>query len=206
MARVCSGFSSYKPFVGSYLAAAGLYARLAEAALGMRRYEFAAEAAAVARDISRAASYFLLNQLPELYGGLQRDPTSFPVQYLGANVPQAWAAGTPFMLLQAMLGLQQDAPRGKLYVDPVLPDWLPDVTLTDLRLGRRRFDIRFWRDGKDTIFKVLIGKPDAVERMSIALSGSTPSLLSGPASFVHQEIALCAFSVAAASFPGRRPL
>jgi glycogen debranching enzyme len=141
-------------------------------ALGMRRYGYAAEAAAVARDISRAASHFLLNQLPELYGGLQRDPTSFPVQYLGANVPQAWAAGTPFMLLQAVLGLQQDAPRGKLYVDPALPDWLPDVTLTDLRLGRERFDIRFWRDGKDTVFEVLAGNPDAVKRMSIALSGS----------------------------------
>ena len=32
MAREYSGFSSYKPFVGSYLAAAGLYARFAEAA------------------------------------------------------------------------------------------------------------------------------------------------------------------------------
>jgi len=141
-------------------------------AMGMRRYGFFAESAAVARDVSGAASHFLLNQLPELYGGLQRDPTSFPVQYLGANVPQAWAAGTPFMLLQAMLGLQQDAPRGKLYVDPALPDWLPDVTLTDLRLGRRRFDIRFWREGKDTVFKVLAGKRDVVERTSIALSGN----------------------------------
>jgi glycogen debranching enzyme len=133
----------------------------------MRSYGFAAEAAAVARDISGAASHFLLNQLPELYAGLQRDPTSFPVQYLGANVPQAWAAGAPFMLLQAMLGLQQDAPRGKLYVDPALPDWLPDVTLTDLRLGRRRFDIRFRRDGKSTIFKVLKGNSDAVEHKTI---------------------------------------
>jgi glycogen debranching enzyme len=138
-------------------------------ALGMRRYGFAAEAAAIARDISRAASHFLLNQLPELYGGLQRDPTSFPVQYLGANVPQAWAAGTPFMLLQAILGLQQDAPGGKLYVDPALPDWLPDVTLTDLRLGRRRFDIRFWRDGKRTEFEVRNGRPDAVARLSMTL-------------------------------------
>ena len=141
-------------------------------ALGMRRYGFAAEAAAVARDISAAASHFLLNQLPELYGGLQRDPTSFPVQYLGANVPQAWAAGSSFLLLQAMLGLQQDAPRGKLYVDPALPDWLPDLTLTDLRLGRHRFDIRFWRDGNETVFKVLKGKSDAVERMSITSSAS----------------------------------
>src|SRR5499427_4621609 len=111
----------------------------------MRRYGFAAEAAAVARDISRAASHFLLNQLPELYAGLQRDPSNFPVQYLGANVPQAWSAGATFMLLQAMLGLQQDAPRGKLYVDPALPEWLPDVTLFGLRLAKRSFDIRFWR-------------------------------------------------------------
>jgi glycogen debranching enzyme len=141
-------------------------------ALGMRRYGFHAEAAAVARDISGAASHFLLNQLPELYGGLQRDPTNFPVQYLGANVPQAWAAAAPFMLLQAILGLQQDGPRGKIYVDPALPDWLPDVTLTDLRLGRRRFDIRFWRDGKDSLFEVLSGNANAVERKSIVISGS----------------------------------
>jgi hypothetical protein len=107
---------------------------------------------------------------------LQRDPTSFPVQYLGANVPQAWAAGTPFMLLQAMLGLQQDAPRGKLYVDPALPDWLPDVTLTDLRLGRRRFDIRFWRDGKETVFNVLKGKSDAVSIRSRFQIGSNSPL------------------------------
>jgi len=138
-------------------------------ALGMRRYGFAAEAAAVARDISRAASHFLLNQLPELYAGLQRDPTSFPVQYLGANVPQAWAAGSPFMLLQAMLGIQQDAPRGKLYVDPALPDWMPDVTLRDLRLGRQRLDVRFWRDGRDTAYEVLKGRRSAVVRKSIVM-------------------------------------
>jgi len=137
-------------------------------ALGMRRYGFAEEAAAVARDISGAASHFLLNRLPELYCGLQRDPTSFPVQYLGANVPQAWAAGAPFMLLQAMLGLQLDAPRGKLYVDPALPDWLPEVTLIDLRLERHRFNIRFWRDGKDTVFKVLKGELGMVERIDVA--------------------------------------
>jgi glycogen debranching enzyme len=136
-------------------------------ALGFRRYGFAAEAAALARDISGAASHFLLNQLPELYAGLQRDPTNFPVQYLGANVPQAWAAGTPFMLLQAMLGLQQDAPRGKLYVDPALPTWLPDVSLKDFRFGRRRLDLRFWRDGQTTKFEVLKGSRDAVEQASV---------------------------------------
>lgn len=141
-------------------------------ALGMKRYGFPREAALVARELSGAASHFLLNQLPELYGGLQREEDGFPVQYLGANVPQAWAAGTPFLLLQALLGLQQDAPRGKIYVDPVLPDWLPDITLMDLRLGRARFDIHFWRDGRETQFEVLEGDAAAVEKAALATLAS----------------------------------
>jgi glycogen debranching enzyme len=149
-------------------------------ALGMRRYGFAVEAAEVARQIISAAGHFRLNQLPELYAGLQRDRTTFPVQYLGANVPQAWAAGAPFVLLQAMLGLRQDAPRDMLYVDPALPDWLPDVTLTDLRLGRRRFTVRFWRQDKDTNFEVLSGESDAVERRSMMLTANAKQKPSRP--------------------------
>lgn len=137
-------------------------------AMGFRRYGFAAEAAAVARDISGAASHFQLNQLPELYAGLQREDCSFPVQYVGANVPQAWAAGAPFMLLQAMLGIELDAPRGKIYVDPALPDWLPDITLFDIRLGKREFDIEFQREGKETTFKVLRGDKKNVMRRDFA--------------------------------------
>jgi hypothetical protein len=77
-------------------------------------------------------------------------------------VPQAWAAGTPFVLLQAMLGILPDAPRGRLYVDPALPDWMPDVTLIDLRLGCKTMDLRFWRDGEQTRFEVLRGDASSV--------------------------------------------
>jgi hypothetical protein len=104
------------------------------------------------------------NQLPELYTTIDRDEESFPVQYLGANVPQAWAAGSVFALLQAILGFLPDAPRGRLYVDPVLPPWLPDLTVLDLHVGQRRFDIRFWREADGTQFEVLRGDPQAVKR------------------------------------------
>jgi len=124
-------------------------------ALGFKRYGFGAEAARVARDISEAASYFVSYRLPELYAGLPREPTNLPVQYLGANVPQAWASGSVFHLLQAILGLQADAPRGFLYVDPVLPDWLSDLTLQRIKVGKNRVDVRFWREGKDTRWDVL---------------------------------------------------
>ena len=73
-------------------------------ALGFKRYGFGAEAARIARDISEAASHFLSYQLPELYTTIDRDDKGFPVQYLGANVPQAWAAGSVFALLNAILG------------------------------------------------------------------------------------------------------
>ena len=133
-------------------------------ALGFRRYGFVAEALTVARQISGAAGHFLLNQLPELYAGTPRGPSGFPVQYVGANVPQAWAAGSAFMIVHAILGLQPGVPPGKLGIDPVLPDWLPDVTLLGLRLGGNAFDIRFWREGEETRHEVLRGDPAAVVR------------------------------------------
>ena len=109
------------------------------------------------------------HRLPELYAGVPRHPTTFPVQYLGANVPQAWAAGSIFAFLQAILGLAPDAPAGRLYVDPALPDWLPDLTATDFRLGTRRFDLRFWREGDDTRWEVSeAGKQVVVQRTCIA--------------------------------------
>jgi glycogen debranching enzyme len=135
-------------------------------ALGFKRYGFGVEAARIARDISDAASHFLANQLPELYTTIERDEGSFPVQYLGANVPQAWAAGSVFALLQAILGFVPDAPRGKLHVDPLLPEWLPDLTVFDLRVGGHCFDIRFWREGPKTQFEVLQGDPNAIVRSS----------------------------------------
>jgi glycogen debranching enzyme len=115
-------------------------------AMGFKRYGFSAEAARIARDISEAASYFAGYRLPELYAGVERRPGNFPVQYLGANVPQAWAAGSVFHLVQAILGLQADAPNRLLYVDPQLPKWLPDVTLRGLALADVKVDLRFWSE------------------------------------------------------------
>jgi glycogen debranching enzyme len=137
-------------------------------AMGFKLYGFGAEAARVAHDVSVAATHFLLNQLPELYTASERNESNFPVQYIGANVPQAWAAGSVFMLTQALLGFLPDAPRNKLYVDPLLPAWLPDLTVRDLRIGAHKLDIRFWRQDGQTAFEVIKGDPGLVERCDVA--------------------------------------
>jgi glycogen debranching enzyme len=138
-------------------------------ALGFRRYGLAREAAMIARDVSEAASFFMQHRMPELYAGLQRAPTTFPVQYKGANVPQAWAAGSCFSLLTALLGLQPDAPNAKLYIDPFLPEWLPDILLEGLRIGDRSVDVSLWRDGTSTAWKVIKGDPSLIEARSCAV-------------------------------------
>ena len=124
-------------------------------AMGCKRYGFSEEAARIARDISEAASYFVFHRLPELYAGTVREPGAFPVQYLGANVPQAWAAGSNFHLLRAILGLDADAHKRTLYIDPVLPHWLPDITVHNLRVGTSTVTLRFWREQDATRYDVL---------------------------------------------------
>jgi glycogen debranching enzyme len=149
-------------------------------ALGFKFYGFGAEAALIAHDISKAASHFLLNQLPELYTAFERDATTFPVQYIGANVPQAWAAGSAFMLVQALLGFLPDAPRNRLYIDPWLPAWLPDLTVRDLRIGQNKFAIRFWREGEETAFEVIDGDPALVERCQLTTKLAQLRIASDP--------------------------
>jgi glycogen debranching enzyme len=119
-------------------------------ALGCKRYGFSTEAAHIARGISGAASHFQNYRMPEAYAGIQAQKNAFPVQYIQANVPQAWALGSVFHLLQAILGLQADAPNHRLYVDPDLPEWLPNITLHQLVIGNATVDLRFWREGGHT--------------------------------------------------------
>jgi glycogen debranching enzyme len=149
-------------------------------ALGCKYYGFAAEAAMIAHDISVAAGHFRLNQLPELYTAFARDEINFPVQYIGANVPQAWAAGSAFMLTQALIGFLPDAPRNRLYIDPWLPRWLPDLAVHGLRLGRHKLDIRFWRDGEETRFEVTGGDRKLVEHGAIGSRVAPPPATAHP--------------------------
>jgi hypothetical protein len=78
--------------------------------------------------------------------GLDCDDGAFPVQYLGANVPQAWASGAVIHLVTTLTGIYADGPSKRLVVKPILPDWLPEVTLANLRVGEATVDLHITRD------------------------------------------------------------
>ena len=57
--------------------------------------------------------------------------------------------------MQSLLGIYPFAPMNILLLDPQLPDWLPEITLRDLRVGKAVTTIRFHRKGKSTNFEIL---------------------------------------------------
>ena len=59
------------------------------------------------------AAAFFDHELPEVFAGLPRGETPFPIAYPTAARPQAWAAGTPVLLLQLLLGLRPEARKAR---------------------------------------------------------------------------------------------
>jgi len=112
-------------------------------AWGLARYSRWSEAHRIARRMLNAAGYFA-NQLPEVFAGFSRSATPFPIAYPTAARPQAWAAGTPVLLLQLLLGLRPDPCRQTLVSDapPELPSWLGTLKLSGVRAFGRSWDVR----------------------------------------------------------------
>jgi glycogen debranching enzyme len=74
-------------------------------AAGLARYRRREEAGRIAVAMFEAAGHFD-HRLPEVFAGYPRSLTQFPVEYPTACSPQAWAAGTPLLLIRVLLGLE----------------------------------------------------------------------------------------------------
>jgi glycogen debranching enzyme len=97
------------------------------------------------------ASLFLeLNRLPELFCGFARRPGEGPTLYPVACAPQAWAAAAPFLIIQAVLGLSLDGRAARVRFDyPVLPRFLNEMQIYNLRAGKSAVDLRLHRHTDD---------------------------------------------------------
>jgi glycogen debranching enzyme len=125
-------------------------------AAGFARYGHKSAIDRVFKGLFDAASYMDLRRLPELYCGFQRGRQRGPTLYPVACSPQAWAAGTPLLLLQSSLGLEFDLDRNEiLFRNPRLPPFLEEVILRNLRLGQSAVDVMLHRHGTDVSLQVL---------------------------------------------------
>lgn len=105
-------------------------------AMGFARYghkERSCQLLSAMFDVSREVD---LNRLPELFCGFEKRTAQGPTLYPLSCAPQAWAAGTVFMMLQACLGLKIDAEQKQiLFESPRLPPSLKSLRLIGLRVG-----------------------------------------------------------------------
>ncbi len=137
-------------------------------ATGLWRYGFSEEASRIAATLLDATQYFRDARLPELFCGFDRTSSLYPVPYPVACSPQAWASGSTFQLVEAMLGLAPDAASHELQLrDPLLPAWLPDLRLENLVVGDAVVDLLVRRSNGSTGVEVLrrSGDIDVVVRL-----------------------------------------
>ena len=97
------------------------------------------------RAMFETATHFEM-RLPELFCGFTRTHGTTPVSYPVACLPQAWAAGSGFMLLQACLGIDIDGWKNEIRIDnPQLPVGIDQVALRGLVIGPHHVDVIFRR-------------------------------------------------------------
>jgi glycogen debranching enzyme len=111
-------------------------------ALGLAQNGRRAEAEIVVRALLDCAPFFEY-RLPELFAGGERRGDEAPGIVPTSARPQAWAAGTPLLLLRAQLGLEPDPEARTLRVTAdTLPAWLEGFSLDGVRAFGRQWRVR----------------------------------------------------------------
>jgi glycogen debranching enzyme len=112
------------------------------AAWGLGRHGHVEASRRIARALIEAAGHFSWS-LPEVFAGYARAETPFPIAYPTAARPQAWAAGTPILLVRLLLGLEPDRRHQRLVttVEDELPSWLDGLRLEGVRAFGRSWTV-----------------------------------------------------------------
>ncbi len=117
---------------------------------GLRRFGFDARAEDLATALFDLARLYPDYRIPECVGGYARGSYATPGAYPQANAPQLWNATAFPLMVQTLLGLLPVAPHRMLILDPVLPAWLPDLVMHDLKVGSATVTLRFRRGADGT--------------------------------------------------------
>ena len=122
-------------------------------AWGLARYGRWPEAHRIIRRMLNAAPFFDY-QLPEVFAGFSRSETPFPIPYPTSCRPQAWAAGTPVLLLQLLLGLEPDRARHGIVTKAPegIPNWAGTLKLSGLRAFGLTWEAKL-EDGSVTVME-----------------------------------------------------
>ncbi len=136
-------------------------------ASGLAKYGYKKLAGQMFMALLDLSSLVELHRLPELFCGVDRRPGEGPTLYPVACSPQAWAAATPFLILQACLGISINAERKRIvFDDPYLPEGIPNLAINDLCCNGTSVDL-FLERRNDSVLVHKTGTAGAIEIVTI---------------------------------------
>jgi glycogen debranching enzyme len=125
-------------------------------AQGLAHYNLKDEAMQILESQFQLSQWVDLYRQPELVCGFSRREGAGPTRYPVACSPQAWAAGSVFMLLSATLGLELDAVHQRVIFNrPQLPAGVKRLTIERLQIGQAELDLEVERYRHDVSVNVL---------------------------------------------------
>jgi len=125
-------------------------------AAGCARYGAASHAAQILTVLFDASHTLEGYRMPELFCGFPRQMHHTPVPYPVACKPQAWAAASVFLLLQATLNMTVNAWEHCVTMTRAdLPPWLRQLEIRGLTVGDARVDLSISRGRRSATVEVL---------------------------------------------------
>lgn len=124
-------------------------------AYGLAKYNLKSEAALLLQGLFEASIFVELHRLPELFCGFSKIDGKAPTLYPVACSPQAWATGAVFLLLQACLGISFNCGQNQIpqiiFTKPLLPEFLPEVKISNLKIGEASLDLILRRHSEQDV-------------------------------------------------------
>ncbi|WP_234333323.1 amylo-alpha-1,6-glucosidase [Streptomyces viridochromogenes] len=113
---------------------------------GLAKAGFPDAAVSLAAGLLTASTAFEA-RLPELFAGHGSQQSPYPAPYPASCRPQAWAAASAILALQAALGLNADVPGGTVTVAPNFASAYAPLTVKGLQVGGGQVDVTVAGDG-----------------------------------------------------------
>lgn len=123
--------------------------------LGLGKQGFKDEADRVISGLLQASAHFEYRRLPELFCGHDAK-LGHPVPYPTTCSPQAWAAGTSIVFLQAMLGLYPNAAKKEIALSPFLPEGMNELKAERIAIGSGHLSVSVIREANGSTLGVKV--------------------------------------------------
>ena len=114
--------------------------------LGLSKLGLTAEAKKVMSGLIEASRHFEYDRLPELFCGYE-STIGKAVKYPVACSPQAWAAGTPLVFVQSLLGLFPNSLQKEIHLHPILLNGMNTLTVQNIAIGDGVLSLSVVRNG-----------------------------------------------------------